>query len=305
MRCTKNLFCLVFIGMCLFLSGCASTPNNAPTQPPPDRTDPYEKFNRTMYGFNDGLDHWILRPIAKGYDTVTPNFVHKGINNFFDNIDVLTSFPNDILQGKFAFAAIDFWRFLINATIGIGGLADPATSLGLDLRKEDFGLTLAYWGGLDGFKPQPYLVLPFLGPSTARDAFGRIPDSATWPFLYIDPWYLTYAVYGVKVVNERANLLPADKLVAQAFDPYIFVRSAYLQTRQQAILKNWQETHPDYTPPEVTPTDIDEDITGPLPEDATAPAPATTPSEPTSAAAKETKPTNVPTPQSEKVPRTL
>ncbi len=312
MHYAKKLLFGVFLGITLLLCGCASTthpvnsssPANA--SPPAVNVDPYEKFNRAMFGFNDKLDHWILRPIAKGYDKITPAPVHKSINNFFDNLDLLMTFPNDFLQAKFAFAAQDFWRFIINSSVGIGGLFDPATHLGVNMRNEDFGLTLAYWSGLDGFKPQPYLVIPFLGSSTVRDAFGKIPDSACWPFIYIDPWYLTYAVYAGKVINERANLLPADQLVQQAFDPYIFVRSAYLQTRQNAILKNWQETHPDYVPPAEAPPDID-DI-GPLPEDepATSASPTpVTPSEPTSSAAKETKPTNVPTPQSEKVPRTL
>lgn len=314
MHYAKKLWFGIFWVLPLLLCSCASTTKPTNVAPSTDNVDPYEKFNRAMYSFNDKLDHWILRPVAKGYDTITPAPVHRSINNFFDNLDLLITFPNDFLQAKFAFAAQDFWRFIINSSIGIGGLFDPATHLGIAMRNEDFGLTMAYWSGLDGFKPQPYLVIPFLGSSTVRDAFGKIPDSACWPFVYLDPWYLSYAVYAGKVINERANLLPADKLVDEAFDPYIFVRSAYLQTRQQAILKNWQETHPDYVPPEEAPPDID-DVTGPLPEDAKAPVSATpgatsapapvTPSEPTSAPARETKPTNVPTPQSEKIPRTL
>jgi phospholipid-binding lipoprotein MlaA len=271
MRYTKYLVSLAAFGLSLCLSGCATQASQpavaaANTPPAPPNIDPYEKFNRAMYSFNDTLDHWVLRPVAKGYDTITPPFIHKGIDNFFDNLALLISFPNDFLQAKFAFAAIDFWRFLINSTVGIGGFADPATYLGLEMRRQDFGLTLAYWSGLDGFKPQPYLMVPFLGPSTVRDTFGKVPDSLCWPFFYIDPWYLTYIVYGAKVVDERANLLAADQLVQQAFDPYIFIRSAYLQNRQKAIENSWKETHPNYVPPE-TSTDLDEEAYSPVEAD--------------------------------------
>lgn len=214
----------------------------------PPNVDPYEKFNRAIYKFNDALDHVILRPVAKVYDTITPTPLRKGVSNFFDNVDMITTIPNDILQGKSAYFVADTWRFLINSTIGIGGLFDIATKAGLPKHHEDFGLTLAYWSGKDGLKPQPYLMLPFFGPSTTRDGFGKIGNGATWPFNYIQPEYYNYIAIATDVVSNRADLLAADKLVQDAFDPYIFVRSAYLQNRNRQIEKNFHETNfPPYT----------------------------------------------------------
>lgn len=215
---------------------------------PEKNVDPYEKFNRAMFGFNDALDRWILKPVAKGYDKVTPSPIRKGVSNFFDNIDMLNTIPNDLLQGKTAYFSADVWRFLLNSTLGIGGLFDIASRVGLPKHHEDFGMTLAYWGGNDGLKPQPYLVLPFLGSTTTRDAFGKLPEAATWPFNYIDPTYYSYGTFGLSVVSKRADLLPADKLVQESFDPYIFVRSAYLQSRNRELEKNSHETNfPPYT----------------------------------------------------------
>ena len=233
--------------------------DTAPPQAPPQNVDPYEKFNRKMYAFNDRLDHWILRPIAKAYDHVTPTPIHKGVTNFFDNIDMLTTIPNDLLQAKFAYFTADLWRFILNTTFGIGGLFDIASRAGLPKHHEDFGMTLAYWGGPYGLKPQPYLVLPFLGPTTTRDAFGRIPAIATWPFNYIEPQYYSYGAFALSMVNKRANLLPADKLVQDAFDPYIFMRSAYLQSRNHELEQNWHETDfPPYTTETVNPPTDDD-----------------------------------------------
>lgn len=228
--------------------------------PPEVNADPYEKFNRAMFGMNDKLDHWFLHPIAKGYDTVTPSPIRKGVTNFFDNIDMLTTIPNDLLQGKTAYFTADTWRFILNTTLGIGGLFDIATRVGLPKHHEDFGMTLAYWGGADGLKPQPYLVLPLLGSSTTRDAFGKIPNAASWPFNYMDPQYYNYGAIALNVVSKRADLLPADKLVQDSFDPYIFVRSAYLQSRNREIEKNNHETNfPPYTTEtESAPSDIDD-----------------------------------------------
>lgn len=215
---------------------------------PEKNVDPYEKFNRAMFTFNDKLDRLILRPIAKVYNTITPSPIHKGITNFFANVDMLVTIPNDLLQGKSAYFVADTWRLILNSTLGIAGLFDVATRMGLPKHHEDFGLTLAYWSGADGLKPQPYLVLPLLGSTTSRDAFGKIPNAAAWPFNYIEPQYYNYAAIGLNIVNKRADLLIADKLVDEAFDPYIFVRSAYLQSRNHAIEKSQHETNfPPYT----------------------------------------------------------
>jgi phospholipid-binding lipoprotein MlaA len=227
--------------------------------PAEKNVDPYEKINRAMFGFNNFLDHWILHPIAKGYDKVTPSPIRKGVTNFFANVDMLTTIPNDLLQGKTAYFTADVWRFMINTTLGVGGLFDVATRVGLPKHHEDFGMTLAYWGGPYGLKPQPYVVLPLFGSSTTRDAFAKIPNAATWPFNYIEPQYYNYGALALNVVSKRADLLPADQLVKDAFDPYIFVRSAYLQSRNREIEKNKYETNfPPYTTePESTPTEDD------------------------------------------------
>ena len=259
---------ILLLAGCLVLTGCAchkqvatSTTASTDETTEPANVDPYEKFNRAMYSFNDMLDTVILRPVAKAYDTVTPTPIRKGVTNFFDNVDMLTTIPNDILQGKIAFFVADTWRLLINTTVGIGGLFDIATRAGLPKHHEDFGLTLAYWGGQNGLKPQPFLMLPFFGPSTTRDGFGKIANGATWPFNYIQPEYYNLAAIGANAVSKRADLLPADKLVHDAFDPYIFVRSAYLQSRNHQIEKNLHETnYPPYTD-EKTPDEA------PLPED--------------------------------------
>lgn len=221
--------------------------------------DPYEKFNRRVFAVNMTLDKYIFKPIAHGYDTITPVPIRKGIGNFFANLDMLNTIPNDLLQGKTAYFTADTWRFILNSTLGIGGLFDVATRFGLPKHHEDFGLTLAYWGGECGLKPQPYLMLPILGSTTTRDAFGKIPTYATWPFTYIDPQYYNYGAWALSAVDKRANLLPADKLVEDSFDPYIFVRSAYLQSRNHDIEKNRHETNfPPYTTEtETSPTEDD------------------------------------------------
>ena len=200
---------------------------------PQNPQDPYEKFNRNIYGFNHGLDRIILRPLAVAYDFILPNFVRHGISNFFNNIELIGTIPNDVLQGRGTYAASDLWRLLINSTVGIGGIFDPATAAGLPPHYEDFGLTLATWGAKDSY----YLTLPLFGPSTFRDAFGSVFDYAMSPWPYAKPYWLNWTVYGIKVLNERANLLPADQLVNNAFDPYTFVRDAYLQRRTLFIDK--------------------------------------------------------------------
>lgn len=265
----KTLIPALILAGSFNLIGCANTSNKNPKpttitkkpianskadtvisadDPTTVNVDPYEKINRGIYKFNDALDTFILRPIASGYDFITPTPIRKGVNNFFDNVDMLTTIPNDILQGKSAYFVADTWRFILNTTVGIGGLFDIATLAGLPKHHEDFGLTLAYWGGQNGLKPQPFLMLPFLGPSTTRDAFGKIANGAAWPFNYMRPIYYNYIAVGVNVVRERADLLAADKLVHDAFDPYIFVRSAYLQNRNHQIEKNRHETNfPPYT----------------------------------------------------------
>lgn len=212
----------------------AATPR-APGMPPeedePD-VDPFESFNRKMYSFNSAIDRAVLKPLAKAYDKVFPDFVQRGVANFFRNLLEPTVVVNDILQGKFKQSAADTGRFLINTTVGVAGLFDVATRVGLPRHQEDFGQTLAVWGAESG----PYVVLPFLGPRTVRDSFGLTLDWYTDPITYIDPSETRYGVRALAVIDTRSQLLNASRVLEQATDDeYLFVREAYLQRRNSLI----------------------------------------------------------------------
>lgn len=205
-------------------------------QPGPDAAiDPYEPMNRAFFAFNNGIDKVVIRPATKVYTTITPPPLQHGLHNVLGNITMLTTIPNDLLQFKLKFALVDFWRLFINTTIGIGGLFDVATKLGFPKHYEDFGMTLATWTGKD---TSPYLVLPLMGPHTFRDGFGRIFDYGLSPWPYVKPDWVGWVGLGAKLVDIRRQLLPTDKFIQQAFDPYIFVRDAYLQTRKREIEQN-------------------------------------------------------------------
>jgi len=212
----------------LLVSGCASV-----STPPPEN-DPYEHFNRTVYRFNDTLDRAILKPVAKGYQKVVPQPVDDGVTNFFSNLDDVTVTLNDLLQGKVRQAGSDLSRLVWNSTVGIAGLFDVASHLGLPKHNEDFGQTLGKWGVSSG----PYLVLPFLGPSTFRDTAALPADWVSDPlYHYYDEdkngyWKLKSVYY----VDKRADLLRASRILEQAaLDEYVFMREAYLQRRQSLV----------------------------------------------------------------------
>ena len=187
--------------------------------------DPWEGFNRTMFGFNKFADTYVLKPVAKGYDWITPEPVDRGISNVFDNLGETKNFVNDVLQAKFSDAGTDLARFVINSTIGVLGIFDVASGMGLARNEEDFGQTLAAWGVGSG----PYVVLPFLGPSTVRDGIGLVPDYYSEPQAYIDHDETRWTVYGVDAIDTRADLLSAEELVQG--DEYSFIRDVYLQRR--------------------------------------------------------------------------
>jgi phospholipid-binding lipoprotein MlaA len=210
--------------LALLLAGCATVPPGAGSNP----RDPYERFNRHVYGFNDTLDRYLLRPLAKGYVWVLPHAIRLCISSGFANMGEIRNAVNDILQAKPAGAATDTGRLVINSTLGMAGCFDVATKMGLERRTQDFGLTLARWGAGTG----PYLVLPVLGPSNLRDGIGAIPDSYTSPIGYITPVRDRFILYGVNLVDTRANLLDATDLIDRtALDRYQFTRDAYLQRR--------------------------------------------------------------------------
>jgi len=206
----------------LTLSGCATV-----TTPTPG--DPLEGANRTVFKFNDAVDRAILKPAAQRYNWAVPQGVRNSVTNVFDNVGDTYTMANDLLQGKIADGTEDLMRVVINTFFGIGGLFDVASQAGLPKHNQDFGLTLARYG----VPPGPYLVFPLLGPSTLRDSSDIVVTYFADPISYIKPDWISVTLYGVRLVNTRANLLGAsDLLTDAALDKYSFVRNAYLQRRQ-------------------------------------------------------------------------
>jgi len=211
----------------LALLGCAAAPAKK------DPRDPWERLNRTTYKFNDKLDKAVLRPVAHGYQKATPEFVRTGVSNFVDNLGYPIVVVNDLLQARFTIFARDTGRLLMNTTLGIGGLLDPATQAGLEKNENDFGLTFGRWGIGKG----PYFVIPFLGPSDVRDGLGRIPNAYFSPQNYVNNSWVQYSVWAVELLDTRYRLLSTDPLVDAAYDPYLFVKNAYLQRRDYQLSK--------------------------------------------------------------------
>jgi phospholipid-binding lipoprotein MlaA len=234
------------------LVGCASLPPGHQ----PDARDRFERVNRSIYAFNVTFDRAVLHPAAVGYVRITPTPVRRSVSNFLSNLAYPRTIINDALQGKFRDAGNDIARLLMNSVIGIGGLFDPASHAGLDRHVEDFGLTLGHWGVGDG----PFVMLPFLGPSSVRDTVGLIPDEATYPSWYISNPYATWSLFVVNAVDIRVSLFPTDKPIASAYDPYAFVRNAYLQHRDYLV-------HGDSAASDAPPEDPDS-----LPPDSPTPA---------------------------------
>lgn len=200
--------------------------------------DPWEPLNRTTYAVNDFADRWVLRPVAVGYSTVAPGVVQDGIGNFFENLGTPGVAINQVLQGKPRLAASDTGRFLLNSTFGIGGLIDIGSRVGLPAHSEDFGQTFGRWGIDSG----PYLVLPFRGPSTLRDAVGMGFDTLLNPLRLIDHEPTRYSVLATSIIDTRASLLSAEDLITG--DPYVFIREAYLQRRAFLITDGVVEDDP-------------------------------------------------------------
>ncbi|EEA03043.1 VacJ family lipoprotein [Burkholderia sp. H160] len=203
------------------LAGCTTVPT-------PTKGDPFEGLNRTIFTVNDKIDQYALKPVAKGYVFVTPQPVRDSVTNFFSNIGDVYIAANNLLQLRIADGVSDIMRIVINTVFGVGGLFDVATLAKLPKHENDLGLTLGHYG----VPPGPYLVLPLFGPSTVRDAVGSIGNYYVNPVSYIDPPGLSWALYGLNIVNTRANLLGAGEVLeGAALDKYSFVRNAYLQRR--------------------------------------------------------------------------
>jgi phospholipid-binding lipoprotein MlaA len=192
--------------------------------------DPWESVNRKIFAFNDFTDRYFLKPVAKGYDKVTPQFLEDGVHNMFSNLGEVGDILNSLLQGKFKNSASAGGRLVLNSTVGLLGFFDVASKVGLASHEEDFGQTLAHWGVKSG----PYVVLPFLGPRTVRDSFGNIADVYIDPLPHVVQYVPTRnQLYGLRIVDTRAQLLKAEELISG--DRYIFMRDAYLQRRQFLI----------------------------------------------------------------------
>jgi len=211
------------LSLCLLLlCGCATLPPGSKRDP----RDPWERMNRSTYKFNDVLDRAIVKPTAKGY-THLPQPVQTGVHNFFDNLNYPITIVNDLLQGQVVPFFSDIGRFVFNSTVGLGGLFDPATAAGMQKNNRDFGQTLGKWGVPKG----PYVVVPVFGPYTVRDGIGAATvDYYANPSNYTKFWIST-SLWLVRGVDRRARLLPLDATIQSAYDPYAFIRNAYLQNR--------------------------------------------------------------------------
>ena len=233
MKCLKNSrtrTILLAWGISFTLGGCACirTP-----EPEKETIDPYESVNRAVFKFNKHADKYVLKPVATAYSKTLPDTVQSRVSHFFDNLREVTTSANDILQGKFGQFAHDASRFVINSTIGILGTFDPATHLGLEKNKEDFGQTLAVWG----YENSAYLVLPILGSSTVRDMAGMAVDFnalSIWPL--VDSDKVKYTLVGIDLLDIRAQQIKNENIIKSlAVDEYIFNRDAYLQRRKYLI----------------------------------------------------------------------
>jgi phospholipid-binding lipoprotein MlaA len=225
------------------LAGCATTNMGSPG-------DPLERMNRATYRFNNGIDRAVLRPVARGYRDHVPHVVQEGIDNFLDNLAFTTTIVNDLLQLKIKDTLVDLGRFTVNTTLGIGGLFDPASRFGIPRNDEDFGQTLGRWGVPSG----PYLVIPFLGPSSLRDAPSLYVDAQTDLRLALDLDSTTeWGLAGISLINRRAELLPFDSSFDSAYDRYALIRNAWTQRRQYQVKDGEVEEEPIEDPEDVEP----------------------------------------------------
>ncbi|MFM8332270.1 MAG: VacJ family lipoprotein [Candidatus Methylumidiphilus sp.] len=223
---TIKLKAAVWVGLALSVAACATAEKSR------DPRDPWENWNRDVQSFNDTLDDYVMKPVARGYQVVTPEFVDRGVTNFFSNIDDINVVVNDLLQFKLAQGGTDTGRFLINTTAGLGGFVDVASKLDLYKHNEDLDQTLGAWGLPSG----PYVVLPFLGPSTPRGIVSMAGDTATNPINWINPTAIAYGTGSLRLIDMRADLLSATKILDQAsVDRYEFIRNAFFQDRNYKI----------------------------------------------------------------------
>ncbi|MCG5031091.1 VacJ family lipoprotein [Mesosutterella sp. OilRF-GAM-744-9] len=256
MRSLKRLTVVGALAAALMAGGCVSVPANSGENP----VDPWETMNRQTFAFNQGFDKYFMRPVAKGYETVTPKPVRSCISNMMDNLTEPRNVLNNALQGKGNNAFVSFMRFVVNSTFGLLGCFDVASMGDLTPKPEDFGQTLGYWGIGNG----PYFVIPFLGPSTVRDTVGKGVNWASSIQTWVDPDWAGWAVWGVDVIDTRARLLDMDEVLDTAVDPYTQTRDGYLQYRRNLVY--------DGEPPEDTFAEDPGDSPAPAQPEASAPA---------------------------------
>ncbi|MFA5983439.1 MAG: VacJ family lipoprotein [Methylococcaceae bacterium] len=206
------------------LSGCATVGNDA--------RDPWEGWNRNVQDFNDGLDKYAIKPVAKGYQWITPSYVDQGVTNFFSNIDDISVTINDLLQFKIEQTGSDGARFLVNSVAGVGGLIDVASLIDLPKHREDFDQTLGVWGVPTG----PYLVLPLFGPSSPRGVGGLIGKAVMNPITYIDSAAITGGLFTLNTIDIRSDNLSTEKIAEEAsLDRYEFFKNSYFQNREYLV----------------------------------------------------------------------
>lgn len=226
----RRWFVVLCIAGLTALTACAG---NIPAAPKDQRAeyDPWEGLNRRIHNFNDGLDKITLKPLAKAYQWIMPEYAERGVHNASVNLLGPLYIINNLLQGKPGRAGKELGRLIINTTIGIGGLFDVATDIGIESNPEDFGQTFAVWGIPDG----PYVVVPFLGPHTLSGAFAIPFNIAADPVVYLDDSKERWIIYGIRLIDARMQLFEIDEMVEDAYDPYLRIREAFLQNRRFRI----------------------------------------------------------------------
>jgi phospholipid-binding lipoprotein MlaA len=216
----------ILLILLLVITGCATTSNLSGDFNP---DDPYEKSNRKVFEFNNKIDKLFLRPVTDFYDKATPEFAQTSITNFFANLDDIRISINNLLQGNVVESMSDITRFFINSIFGLGGFFDVASEMGLEKHSEDFGQTLGKWGA----KPGPYLMLPFLGPSTTRDAFTFVGDTALAPALSLDDNAARLGLISLDLINTYSAFTGIADIESK--DQYAFLRDAYLERRKYEV----------------------------------------------------------------------
>ncbi|MBS3964048.1 MAG: VacJ family lipoprotein [Methylomonas sp.] len=224
---------VLLLSLASLATGCATTQTADPS-------DPWESWNRPMQTFNDHVDDYVMKPVARGYRWITPAFVDKGISNFFGNLTDIRVVLNDVLQGKFAQSASDGARLLVNTTAGVGGFIDVASEIDLPRHNEDFDQTLGVWGIPTG----PYLVLPLIGPSSPRGVLGLAGDIAANPISYTGVYFaaaststiVSSSLGATHAIDLRADNIEVVRIAREAaIDRYAFFRAAYLSQRRYLV----------------------------------------------------------------------